>query len=273
MKNEENLMQGKAVKTIGDPLPDASGALEGSGANQSQSLEAGAGVSNKQKLQELLGDILGEDYNPNDDELSSGKLFEYIKSGKERQGKLADALTEDPRLAQLLADVVGKKKNAHGALARYFGKDYLSAEEGTPEYDELMREEEERKKENDAAAASAKEYEDNLNESMPIVEEFCKEKGYEATEFLDKVWNLIVSPIFSGRYTPELCEVLDNGMNYSSDVQDAMKAGEVKGRNMNIARMKKEEGDGLPKNIGSSGNPNTKENKKAKTILNMAMEA
>lgn len=270
MKSDKEIIQEKAGDVVESPAITAS--VEAA-TEQPPAPDGGMAASNKQRLQDLLKEVFSDGFNPEDEESTSGKLFDYIKSGKERQGKLAEALTEDPRLAQLLADVVGKKKNAHGALARYFGKDYLSAEEGTPEYDELMREEEERKKESDDAEASAKEYENNLNESMPIVEEFCKGNGYETTEFLDKVWNTVVSPILSGLYTQELCEILNNGMNYSSDVQDAMKAGEVKGRNMNIARMRKDEGDGLPKSIGSSGKPQVENKRKSSTILDMAKEA
>lgn len=229
-------------------------------------------VTNRQKLNDLLKETIGE-WNPDDEEGSSGKLLDYINGGKERQKKLADALTKDPRLAQLLSDIVGGKRNAHGALARYFGKDFLSAEEGSPEYEELMKAEEERKKESEAAEASAKEYSKNLDESMPIVEEFCKEKGYEVSDYLDKVWNQIVSPIINGTYSRELCEILDNGINYSTDVEDAMKAGEIKGRNMRIDRMRKDEGDGLPKNIGSNGNIAPKRERRSSTILDIAKNA
>ena len=116
-------------------------------------------------------------YNADDDESSAEMLMGYINGNKEQRNKLAEALQQDPRLAQMLADIVNKKRGAGNAMARYFGKDLLTAEEGTPEYDDILAAEEERKQEMEAMEASKKEYNDNLEKSMPIVEGWCQEKG------------------------------------------------------------------------------------------------
>lgn len=239
---------------------------------QAQSSEKGQiPVSTKRdQLRSLLSEEI-PGYSADDEESSAEMLIEYINGNKEQRKKLAEALQQDPRLAQMLADIVNKKRGAGNAMVRYFGKDLLSAEEGTPEYEDILSAEEERKKEQEAMEASRKEYNDNLEKSMPIVEEWCKEKGYDISEFLDKVWTDVISPIMSGSYSRETCDFLDKGLNYDKDTKDAMAAGVVKGRNENINKLKEERGDGLPKGITSApGNP---DKRKRNSLIEAALNA
>lgn len=224
--------------------------------------------SKKEELHALLKEVLGEGYNPEDEEGSSGALMDYVKGGRERQGKLAEALTSDPRVSQLLADVVAGKKNAHSALVRYFGKDFLSVEEGTPEYEEMMKQEQERMQELEDSHKRKNDYESNLEKSMPIIQDYCKENGHDSEEWLDSIFEKMLSPVFRGEYTPELCAMFDKAINYDTDIEDAQKAGEVKGRNMNINKMKSDNGDGLPKNIQSQAVEEKK--KKGSSVLDLA---
>lgn len=217
---------------------------------------------------EMLNKLLSEeipDYNANDDESSAEMLMNYINGNKEQRNKLAESLQSDPRLAQMLADIVSGKRGAANSMVRYFGKDFLSAEEGSSEYDDIQAAEEERKKEMEAMDASRQEYSNNLEKSIPLVEEWCREKQYNMDEFLDKVWTQVISPIMSGNYSREVCDFLDKGLNYDKDTKDAMDAGVVQGRNENINKMREERGDGLPKGITTSSP--VKDKKKEKSPL------
>jgi len=226
--------------------------------------------SKKDELRKmLLEDIEG--YNPDDEEGSAALLIDRLNASKEQKKKLADALNSDPRLAQVLADVVSGKRGAAGALVKYFGKDFLNAEEGTPEYEEIVKAEEERKAEQDANEASKKEYEANIEKTMPEVEAYCKEKGYDVDEFLNNAWEGIVKPILSGMYSRQVCEFIDKGSNYDNDVKAALEAGEVKGRNTNIHKMEERNGDGMPKAMGSA--PVKKPKKQGNDVLSLAKMA
>ncbi len=237
-----------------------------------QTEEPAPSRTKREELNELLsGEISG--YDPSDDESSAGMLLDYVNGNIDQRTKLAEALQEDPRLAQVLADIVGKRRGAGEALARYYGKDLLMAEEGSPEYEAIQKAEEERKNEMQAFEARSKEYDDNLERSMPIVEEWCKEKGYDTNEFLDKVWAMIVSPIMSGNYSRELCDLLDKGMNYDKDTADAMQAGIVKGHNDNINKMKEEIGDGLPKGMSSVPAPRKPRKAQRSPLIEAALNA
>ena len=203
-------------------------------------------TSKREQLRSMLSEEI-EGYNMDDDEEASGQLMGYVQNGRDQRTRMAEALQSDPRLAQVLSDVVSGKRGAAAALARYFGKDAFDVEEGTPEYEEIMQAEEERKQELEAFNVSKKEYEANLEASMPVIEQWCQKTGVDQEQFMDKIWAEVISPVMAGTYSEAMLELLNNGFNYAQDTQDAMKAGEVKGRNQNINKLREEVGDGLPK--------------------------
>lgn len=227
-------------------------------------------LTNREKWNKAMTDRI-PNYNPEDEEGSYGMMLDQLAKNDEEKKKLSDAITSDPRIAQLLSDIVSGKRNAPGALVRYFGKDYLSAEEGTPEYDEIMAAEEERKADADKAAASQKEYNDNLQASIPVIDNFCKDKGEDPDKFMQDVWDKIVSPIMQGTYTPMLCEMLYKAFNYDKDISDAMEAGEVKGRNTNIQKLRNQPTDGMPSGLTTA--PQKAPQKRGHNILDLAREA
>ena len=201
----------------------------------------------------FLQDNLGDEYDAEDDKKNRRGIMDYVNRNKKGTERISSAMKKDPRFAQAFSDMASGKRGAHGALARYFGKDYLTAEEGTPEYEEIMAAEEERLREMEEAAKAREDYEKNYSASMPIIQQFCDEKGYDFDEFRDKIWNMVALPIMEGRYDRTFCELLDKAMNYDKDVQDAMTAGEVKGRNTNINAMRKDKE--TPSLISNGGAP------------------
>lgn len=228
--------------------------------------------TNREKFNAMMAERISG-FNPEDEEGSYGMLSDYFSKGEEEKQKLVDAINQDPRIASLLADLVSGKRSAANALVRYFGKDFLSAEEGSDTYNEIMEAEEERRAELEKISENERVYKENMDASIPVIEQFCKDKGYEAEDFMDRIWNEIVSPIMQGTYTEELCAKLDKAFNYDKDVEDAMAAGEVKGRNTNIQKMKKEQaGDGMPTGMVSE-QPKPKKNRGGNTMLDLALQA
>lgn len=228
--------------------------------------------TNKEKFNSMMMERI-EGYNPDDEEGAYGMLIDNYNRNEEQKKILADAINNDPRLASVLSDIVAGKRSGANALVRYYGRDFLSAEEGTPEYDDIVAAEEERKKDAESRAAREEEYKKNIDESTPIIEEFCKSKGYKVDDFLNDVWDKVAAPILSGKYTTELLAMLDKGFNYDNDVNDAMKAGEVKGRNENVNKLRNDQiGDGMPTGLGTK----TKETRKparSNSILDLALQA
>ena len=148
----------------------------------------------------------------------------------------------------------------------------MDVDEDSPEFEEMMLADEERKEEVMRMANDRKEYEANLQESRPVIEEFCREHGYDPAEFMDNVWDQIVFPIMAGRYTHEVCTALDHALTYDKDVEDAFAAGDIKGRNTSIQRMKQDFGDGLPKGMASAA-PVAEPKPKRNSLIEKALNA
>lgn len=223
-------------------------------------------------LEEGLRRMFGANFDIGD-EKTQMLLLEYMRENQEQNEKLAIALERDPRLSQMLADMVDGKRNAHSAMARYFGRRFMDFQEGTPEYEEMLLADEERRNEMMQAANDRREYEENLQQSRPVIEGYCKEQGYDPTEFLELAWERLVLPILSGKYTAEVCRALDYALRYEQDVEDAFAAGDIKGRNTNIQRMRQDFGDGMPKGIASVAPDIAPPKQRRNTLIEAALEA
>ncbi len=218
-----------------------------------------------------LKEFFGEEFDVSD-KFSQDLLLQYLRVNKEQNAKLTEVLERDPRLAQLLLDVIEGKRNAHTAMARYFGTSLMAFDEQSPEFEEIMLADNERKDEMARLANDRHEYEKNLSESIPVIESFCTSKGYDSSDFMDKVWEKLVFPILAGKYSYDVCVALDHAVTYEQDVEDAFIAGDIKGRNTNIRRMKEEYGDGLPKGINSVA-PDTEMRPKRNSLIDKALNA
>ena len=224
------------------------------------------------ELNEELQSLFGEGFSIENPE-TQRLLIKHLRDNREQNELLAEALGRDPRMAQMLADVVEGKRNAHSAMARYYGRKFMDYDEGTPEYEEMLMADEERREEVIRLAQDRREYEENLEASEPIISDFCKQRGYDPSDFLEAVWERLVLPILSGTYTAEVCGALDNAINYEQDVEDAFAAGDIKGRNTSIQRMKENFGDGMPSGMTSVAPPVTNKPRRTNTLIDAALEA
>lgn len=222
-------------------------------------------------LERELKGIFGEDFDLADS-LSQELLVNYLRMNKEQNEQLAASLERDPRLAQLLSDVINGKRNAHSAMARYFGAAFMAVDEENPEYEEIMLADDERREDMMRIANERRQYERNLEESIPVIESFCNERGYDASDFMDKVWETVIFPVMAGNYTHDVCLALDHAITYDKDVEDAFAAGDIKGRNTNIQRMKEDFGDGMPKGMSSVA-PESNTKRKRNSLIDKALNA
>ena len=218
-----------------------------------------------------LKKIFGDDFSI-DDRMSQDMLLHYLFQSKKQNERLTEVLESDPRLAQMLVDMINGKRNAAGAVARYFGRSLVELDENSPEYRDMLSADEERQMEVARMANDREEYEANLRESQPVIEAFCTEHGYDTADFMDQVWDRVVFPIMAGKYTKDVCTALDHALTYEKDIEDAFAAGDIKGRNTNIMRMKEELGDGLPKGMASVA-PVTEPKRKRNSLIDKALNA
>ena len=232
--------------------------------------QPGAQVS-LESFNERLRNFFGGDFDVND-KLSQDLLMRHLEMNREQNERLVTMLERDPRLAQMLVDVIDGKRNAHSAVARYFGRGFINVDEDSPEFEEMMLADEERKNEIMRLANDRREYESNLEQSMPVIEKFCEARGYDPSDFMDSIWEKLVFPIMAGKYTDDVCTALDHAITYEQDVEDAFAAGDVKGRNANIQRMKEDFGDGLPKGMSSVA-PDVRPKRKRNSLIEKALNA
>lgn len=223
------------------------------------------------RLDSGLKEIFGEGFDLADS-FSQDLLLQHLRINKEQNEQIASVLKRDPRMAQMFADIVNGKRNAHTAMARYFGRTVMEIDEDSPEFEEIMLADEQRREEIESLASDRKEYESNLEESIPVIEHFCAQKGYDPSDFMGDIWEKLVFPVLAGRYSHEVCELLDHAITYEQDVEDAFAAGDVKGRNTNIMRMKENFGDGLPKGMGSAA-PVVEKKRKRNSLIEKALNA
>lgn len=231
----------------------------------------GAGMAPYAGLDKGLKEIFGEEFSIDDPDAQEA-LLNFLERVTTQNARLTEILERDPRLAQMFLDVVEGKRNAHSAVARYYGRSLMELDEGSPEYEEMLSADEERQQEAARLAGDRREYEENLKASLPVIEAFCRERGYDPEVFMDSVWDEIVFPIMSGLYSREVCTALDHALTYEKDVEDAFAAGDVKGRNTNIMRMKEDFGDGLPKGVASVS-PVVEPKRKRNSLIEKALNA
>lgn len=225
----------------------------------------------REELMALLNEVLPAEKRGEDVEKMA---LEYIKEQQGATDRLVEAISQDPRLAQVLADLVAGKRKAGPALARYFGKEFLTAQEGTPEYEEMMAADEELLNERENAKRAKAENEAKMVEFFDWLEEELKDETGEKGDMLKRVYEEIIVPLLDGVKDKELPMKLMKALRYDKDTEDAFAAGEVKGRNTNIHEMRAKVGDGMPKGLTSQGAPTeVKQKRRINPLLADALNA
>ena len=197
-----------------------------------------------------------------DDEVNSALterldgLEKYEESTKSLHSKLDMVLRSEPVVGSLIKDI-SKGATFMEALSRNVDLDELKPVEGDPDYEAWGKNLESRKQSMAEREAKAKTMQENFDMSLNEIKAFAEENGMaetDAQKFLSSVDELI-SEVVDGKLTKSTLSRLKKALDYDMDVQSAMQAGEVKGRNQKIETMRASEperGDGLPAITSSS---------------------
>ncbi len=224
----------------------------------------------RQELEALLNVALPEEKRTGDVEQMA---LDYIKELRSQNDRIIETISDDPRAAQMFADIVNGTRKPGAAIARYFGKGFM-ADEGTPEYDEMMAADEEFFNERESAKRAAEEHNAKMLDFLEWLEgELGEEEGAEG-ERMRRVYNEILIPLLDGVKDESLPGKLKKSLDYDKDVEDAFAAGEVKGRNTNINEMRSKVGDGMPKGLTSQAMPVVeKPKRKVNSLIADALKA
>ena len=221
-------------------------------------------------LEERLVELMPEEERTGDMAKDALRLINQMVDERDR---MVENISDDPRLAQVFADVVSGNRKPDAALVRYFGKNLLTAEEGTPEYDALLAEDEEYMNERNEIKTRREEQEAGATAFFDAFEEYLEKRGLDREKYMDAVFREVLEPALDLKVDETLFARLVNAVDYNKDVEDAFKAGEVKGRNTNIHEMKGKIGDGLPRALSSQGAPVEQPKRRVNSLIAKALNA
>lgn len=197
---------------------------------------------------------LNDDFDAQDKELSGYN---------EREKAFSDIFTSDPRSASFITDWRKGEDPAIG-LIRRFGPEIKDAIDD-PDMQEKIAEA--NKEYVDRVAASKKldeEYQKNIAETLSYLSKMQEEKGLPDDQ-IDNVMEFLIGIVHDGivgKFSPETIHMAMKALNHDTDVEDADRTGEVRGRNakINETLRKGKKGDNMPQldgqnNRGGGGQP------------------
>lgn len=186
------------------------------------------------------------DYDAYDTELSGYK---------EREKKLSDLFSSDPRSASFLTRWASGQ-NPVIELVKTYGDDFVDWMQDPEHQEEVAaatKEYAERIAKEDGYEA---EWQKNIDESADNLEKLKEEDGLsdeEADEAL-KFLITIYSEGLLGKFSKESLRMALKAIHHDADVEDASNEGEVRGRNANIkSKLRKMKGDGVANLGGKNG--------------------
>lgn len=230
-----------------------------------------------ERLEERLMELMPEEERTGDMAEDALNLINRMVEERDRiieeREQLIEKISDDPRAAQMFADIVGGVRKPGAAIVRYFGKSLTDAEEGTPEYDELVAADLEFENERNEMKTKREQQQASAKEFFDAFENYLEARGLDKEKYMNAVYNDILEPALDLKVDEILFARLVNAVDYDKDVADALAAGEVRGRNMNINEMRGRIGDGLPKAMGSQGVPVEQPKKKINPLIARALQA
>lgn len=191
---------------------------------------------------------------------------EWAKKQRSENDRLASAMTASPELAAFMTEVMERGADGHPEMAFLNLGDllesYLKGDIGSDEYIAEKSKRQEAKKKIDEKIAAQNE----------VFKAWAEKRGYDPEEWMARISEKLFTPMSEYELAEAQFDALDNLLNYDSDVQNAMAAGETKGRNERIAaERKREKGvDGVPR--GNSA-PKNEVQKKDETGMSSIVES
>lgn len=194
---------------------------------------------------------------------------------KERERRLNEMLSTDPRSAQFITDMA-RGADPWIAVIERLGIDGVTDLMNDPDKQEAYAEANKKYVERLAKEKSLEEeYEKNFSESMSLLEQIQQERhlGDETIDAAMDLVNRMAKDAILGKFTAETIDMALNAVTHDADVENARSEGMVAGRNAKIdAKLRKQQGgDGTP-NLAGSNNAPTRKNTSS-SIFNLADEA
>lgn len=199
---------------------------------------------------EALFRQINDDYDQYDNELSGYK---------ERESKLTNMFTSDPRSAQFITDMA-QGKDPWVSLINRIGIDGVKEILDDPDkMDDFAASNKEYVERMAKQKGLEEEWEKNMAATLSMFEQMQKERGL-SDEQIDAVadWvKEVANDALVGRIKPETVEMALKALNHDADIAAASEEGEIRGKNAKAeAQLRKpKRGDGTPTLAGANNAP------------------
>lgn len=218
-----------------------------------------------------------------DDEALFGQISEdydeydnTVNGYKDREGKLTELFTKDPRNAQFITDMARGEDPWINVIKR-LGLEGVTDLINNPEKQEAYAKANQEYVDKLAEEQSIEEeYNQNFSASLQVLEKVQSEQGL-SDEQIDAAYDLIIgiaNDAVLGKISEETVLMALKAVNHDADVEAATHEGVIAGRNYkaeeNLRKPKK--GDGTP-NLQGSNNAPSSQKKRRKTMFDLANEA
>lgn len=182
------------------------------------------------------------DYNPeNDDQLFDDAHEMYSNADselgkhKEANSKLAGLVGKDPKLGAVLGMVAGDdQKSFPYAVGKIYGKQPFELDDdGLEEFEKGYQE---NLAQMEASKSAQEEAQKNIQEYWKNLDKYAKDNNLsdeEKSELNDKIYSM-ADNMLMGIIPIDVIELVNKGVNYDKDVQDAADSGVVEGKNQKV---------------------------------------
>ena len=213
-----------------------------------------------------------------DDALADQAISDYdsmegkLKDYEEADAKMSKLLEDNPQSAAFLMGMANGEDFLTN-LQKNFGEDIVEAMQNPDKLKELAAANKEYHEKIAASKKAEEEWEANMNTSLDNLRQAAQESGLtddEVVEAMDKLIG-VVDDYNTGKLDIETIKMFLNAINHDTDVEEAARKAEVRGRNANIEeqqRKRKANTDGIPQmkgQISGGGAGKTITNRKPST--------
>jgi hypothetical protein len=172
----------------------------------------------------------------------------------EANGRLADLMTRDPRLAAAIGMIAGDEpKSLPYAIGKVYGKDAFKEETDLEEFEQGYQESLQRLAESEKLLKQAQE---NIKTYEDALLQYGKDNSLTDEE-VDAIHAGVIelaNNILMGNIPVTLIELIHKGQNYDKDVAAAADTGYIEGKNEKIdAKMKNFRGGAMPDLSATTG--------------------
>lgn len=199
---------------------------------------------------------------------------EYIEKAEKFNGEMLDIFDQHPAIKEFMRAVI-EGIDPQVAAGIYISET-LAPEEGEKNHEQYKTKREEIKKLADDKKKLQTEFTQNATKSKQVAEVFLKENSIEQ-KWMEKALKEVSDEIASmnkGIVSKEFLTLIHKGKTFDERIKKADEQGYLRGKNekIKLEKVKKAEGDGMPK-LNAGNKPDKESKPKPRGLIDMALDS